>query len=96
GTFVEVNFITPTPQAEGTTELVIPDDAVQTVENRTVVFVPAGEANHYAVRDVQVGGSVDGMRKVVAGLTAGERVVTKGSFVLKTQLLKGEMGEHGH
>ena len=30
------------------------------------------------------------------GLELGEMVVTKGSFTLKTQMQKGEMGDHGH
>lgn len=96
GTFVEVNFEAGGAQAEAATELVVPDEAIQTVENKTIVFVPADKPAHFEAREIQVGGQADGVRKVIAGLTAGERVVTKGSFVLKTQMLKGEMGEHGH
>ena len=97
GTFVEVNFEAgAAAHSEATTELVVPDEAIQTVENKTIVFVPADKPAHFEAREIQVGGQADGVRKVIAGLTAGERVVTKGSFVLKTQMLKGEMGEHGH
>lgn len=96
GTFVEVNFHSAAIQTEAPTELVVPDEAIQTIENKTVVFVPADKPAHFQVREIQAGGQADGFRKVIAGLTAGERVVTKGSFVLKTQMLKGEMGEHGH
>jgi len=96
GTFVEVNFESGAAQAESATELVVPDEAIQTVENKTIVFVPANKPAHFEAREIQVGGQADGLRKVIAGLKAGERVVTKGSFVLKTQMLKGEMGEHGH
>lgn len=96
GTFVEVNFESGAAQAESATELVVPDEAIQTVENRTIVFVPASKPAHFEAREIQVDGQADGLRKVIAGLKAGERVVTKGSFVLKTQMLKGEMGEHGH
>ena len=97
GTFVEVNFESgAAAQTEAPTELVVPDEAIQTVENKTIVFVPADKPAHFEAREIQVGGQADGVRKVIAGLKAGERVVTKGSFVLKTQMLKGEMGEHGH
>ncbi len=96
GTFVEVHFESGASQAEAATELVVPDEAVQTVENKTIVFVPAAKPAHFEPREIQVGGQAGGLRKVIAGLTAGERVVTKGSFVLKTQMLKGAMGEHGH
>jgi hypothetical protein len=33
---------------------------------------------------------------VLNGLKLGDKVVTKGSFTLKTQMLKGEMGDHDH
>lgn len=97
GTFVEVNFEAgAAAQSDAATELVVPDEAIQTVENKTIVFVPAGKPAHFEAREIQAGGQADGVRKVIAGLAAGERVVTKGSFVLKTQMLKGEMWEHGH
>lgn len=96
GTFVEVNFQSAAGQAEASTELVVPAEAIQTVENKTVVFVPAKKPGHFEAREIQAAEQTDGLRKVAAGLTAGERVVTKGSFVLKTQMLKAEMGEHGH
>jgi len=96
GTFVEVNFSGGATRGEALTELVIPDEAIQTVEDRTIVFVPSAKPAHFEVRELKTGGQVEGMRKVISGLKVGERVVTKGSFVLKTQMLKGEMGEHGH
>ena len=96
GMFVEVGFQTG-PDTAASHEIVIPDEAVQRIADRTVVFVPKeGEEGHFEVRDVELGGSVDGFHRVISGLAAGERVVTKGSFTLKTQLMKGEMGEHGH
>jgi cobalt-zinc-cadmium efflux system membrane fusion protein len=98
GMFVEVGFETGGPPAGGAVskELVIPDEAVQRIGDRTVVFVPGEEEGHFEVRDVEVGGLVDGYHRVISGLALGDRVVTKGSFTLKTQLMKGEMGEHGH
>ena len=96
GMFVEVGFQTGTSTVAGE-ELMIPVAAVQRVGDRAVVFVPKDdEPGHFAVRDVELGGEADGYRKVLAGLTLGERVVTKGSFVLKTQMLKGEIGEDDH
>ena len=96
GSFVEVNFQAGAVQSEAATELVVPDEAIQTVENETVVFVPTEKPAHFEVRKIQVGGQTDGFRKVIAGLKPGERIVTTGSFVLKTKMLAGEMGEHGH
>ena len=93
GMFTEVEFQTG---AEGPPELVIPEAAVQRLGERTVVFTPTAEAGHFKVRDVEVGAASDGLRRILSGLDAGERVVTKGSFTLKTQLLKGELGEDHH
>lgn len=96
GMFVEVGFQTGADTATSD-EIVIPDAAVQRIGDRTVVFVPKeGEEGHFEVRDVELGGSVEGFHRVISGLAPGDRVVTKGSFTLKTQLMKGEMGEHGH
>lgn len=98
GMFVEVGFEAgAAPSQTVSEELVVPEEAVQRIGDRTVVFLPKeGEEGHFEVRDVELGGSVDGFRRVISGLAPGDRVVTKGSFTLKTQLMKGEMGEHSH
>lgn len=96
GMFVEVGFQAGTGTAEGS-ELVIRDEAVQRIGERTVVFIrKETEENSFEVREVQIGSMRDGYARVVAGLKLGEKVVTKGSFVLKTQMMKGEIGEDDH
>jgi multidrug efflux pump subunit AcrA (membrane-fusion protein) len=97
GMFVEVSFQTEAATQGKVTEseLVIPEEAVQRVNERTVVFLPKdGESGHFEARDVEVGAVTDGYQRVISGLKSGERVVSKGGFTLKTRLLKGEMGEH--
>lgn len=95
GTFVEVGFTGAAPSTlPVATELVVPAGAVQTVEGKTVVFVPGPKPGQFVSRDVELGDQADGFRKVLSGLVAGDRIVTNGSFVLKTQMLKGEMGDH--
>jgi cobalt-zinc-cadmium efflux system membrane fusion protein len=96
GMFVEVGFQTGTGQAAGE-ELMVKSEAVQRVGDRSVVFVPKeGEPGAFEVRDVQVGGETDGYRRILSGLTIGDKVVTRGSFTLKTQMMKGEMGDDDH
>lgn len=96
GMFVEVGFQAGGGSAAGE-DLMVPSSAVQRVGDRAVVFVPKeGEPGHFEVRDVELGGESGGYRKVLSGLALGERVVTRGGFVLKTQLLKGEIGEDEH
>lgn len=99
GMFVEVYF-EALAYADGNAKqlaVTIPETAVQRIEDRSVVFLPKeGEEGHFEIREVELGGVVGGFQRVISGLKAGERVVTKGSFTLKTQKMKGEMGEHGH
>ena len=96
GMFVEVGFQAGTGAGEGQ-ELVVREEAVQRIGERAVVFVPKEtEENGFEVREVQVGGVRDGYARVLGGLKLGERVVTKGSFTLKAQMQKGEMGDHDH
>ncbi|NJD18428.1 MAG: efflux RND transporter periplasmic adaptor subunit, partial [Gemmatimonadetes bacterium] len=72
--------------------VVVPEAAVQRLEDRTVVFVPAG-AGRYAVRDVVTASEASGgMVSVLKGLAAGERVVDQGGFYLKSELLKATFG----
>ena len=97
GMFVEVGFETGAGEGAASDEMVIPEEAVQRIGERAVVFVPKeDEPGHFEARDIEVVGVVDGYRRVLSGLAPGDRVVTKGSFTLKTQLLKGEMGGHSH
>lgn len=96
GMFVEVGFQTTTGAGSGE-ELVISASAVQRVENKAIVFVPKeDEPGAFEVREVEVGGESDGYVRVLEGLKMGERVVTRGSFTLKTQLQKGAMGDDDH
>jgi RND family efflux transporter MFP subunit len=94
GMFVNLGF-----QAGSATgdELMIPSLAVQRMGEKNIVFVPKDdEPGAFEVREVELGGETSGYHRVVSGLKAGEKVVAKGSFVLKTQMMKGELGEHDH
>jgi membrane fusion protein, heavy metal efflux system len=98
GSFVEIDFKTNAVAAEPV--MLIPEEAVQRIGERAIVFVPitkpdSKNSSHFAVREIELGGGVDGMRRVTAGLKTGERIVVKGGFTLKAQLMKGELGE-GH
>lgn len=93
GMFVEVGFQTATSQATGD-EIVVASSAVQQVENRTIVFLPKeDEPGAFEIREIETGGESEGYTRVLSGLKVNEKVVTKGSFTLKTQMQKGEMGD---
>jgi membrane fusion protein, heavy metal efflux system len=93
GMFVEVGFQTSSGTAAGE-ELMVRSEAVQRIGDRNVVFIPRQvEPGSFEVRDVELGGVADGYQRVLSGLQIGERVVTKGSFTLKTQMMKSSMGD---
>jgi len=70
--------------------ILVPSDAVQQVGDQEVVFVRMGPGR-FAVRAVQVGEAADGTTPVLEGVKAGEPVAVRGSFVLKSQLLKSTL-----
>ena len=83
-------------QASGTrTALVVPDAAVQTIDEKTYVFVRKDEST-FARKEVAVGARSGRMVEITSGLTAGDMVVTDGSFALKSALLKDRIGGDEH
>jgi len=74
----------------GREALVVPDGAVQTIDGRPVIFVAQGP-QRYARRDVALGQAQPGGIEVTAGLTAGDPVVVRGGFRLKSLLLRSRM-----
>lgn len=96
GTFTEVGFYAGTNETDGE-ELVVKSEAIQREGDKTIVFIPKDdEPGAFEVREVEIGGETEGYTAIKNGLKLGEKVITKGSFTLKTQMQKGEMGEHGH
>lgn len=76
--------------------LAVPEDALQDLDGKKVVFV-AENATEFAARPVQAGRTAAGMVEIVSGLKEGENYAIKGSFILKSEVKKGEMtDEHGH
>lgn len=73
--------------------LAVSSDALQTLEDRTVVFVQSEEG--FEPRALELGRNDGEVTEVLAGLEPGETYATKNSFILKAELGKGE-AEHGH
>jgi cobalt-zinc-cadmium efflux system membrane fusion protein len=73
--------------------VVVPRTAVQTKDDVQVVFLPQEEPGVYRPQRVvtQPAARRD-MIEVAWGLKPGDRVVTKGSFWLKTEIMKGAIG----
>jgi cobalt-zinc-cadmium efflux system membrane fusion protein len=66
--------------------IVVPAAALQDLDGKTVVFVESAPGTFQA-RTVRVGAERDGQVAVLEGLADGVRVVTAGSFLLKSELV---------
>ena len=71
--------------------LVVPREAVQWEGCCNVVFVKQTETT-FKPRKVYLGPPAGSVYEVIGGLVAGEVVVTQGSFLLKTEILKSNIG----
>jgi cobalt-zinc-cadmium efflux system membrane fusion protein len=71
--------------------LVVPKDAVQWEGCCNVVFVKRSETS-FEPRKVKLGYETDRFFVVEQGVNKGETIVTTGSFLLKTEILKGSIG----
>ena len=90
GMFVSVTI----PTNEQVAALAAPIEAVQRVDGQPVVFVQTGPAT-FERRDVTLGSTAGGVVEVLSGLAPGDRIVSNGSFYLKTALLHDRIG-HAH
>jgi RND family efflux transporter MFP subunit len=82
GMFVNVAFETAGDQRV----TLIPRAAVQSIGERTVVYVTTeGEEGKFTERPVKLGRTVGELVEVIDGLKPGERIVTDGSFFLRAE-----------
>lgn len=72
--------------------LLIPKSAVQTVEDKKVVFIQI-EDEKFEVKEVLLGQDNGEHYEVLKGVNEGEKIVSERSFVLKSELQKEELGE---
>jgi cobalt-zinc-cadmium efflux system membrane fusion protein len=87
GMFVSVRLLLP---AEGKS-LVVPKVAVMADEGRTFVFIHQ-EGDYWVRRPVTLGARFDGLVEITSGITAEQRIITDGSFLLKSDVLRSKMG----
>ena len=92
GMFIKAHVDVPRPADEAKAILVVPQSALQTLEGRTTVFVQA-TPGVFERRLVEAGHSFEGFTEVLAGVKAGDVVVTEGSFVVKSEFAKASLSE---
>ncbi|MCU6453378.1 efflux RND transporter periplasmic adaptor subunit [Sphingomonas sp. A2-49] len=67
--------------------IAVPDDAVQSLEGRDVVFVRT--AKGFRAQNVTIGQRSNGRVEIVKGLAPGSQIATRNAFLLKAELGKG-------
>lgn len=74
--------------------LAIPESAVQVIKGKTMIFVgKPGEERTFTPVEVKLGDRSNDLVEILSGVKDGDRVAVKGSFTLKAELSKGELGE---
>ncbi|MDR0843141.1 MAG: efflux RND transporter periplasmic adaptor subunit [Acidobacteriota bacterium] len=87
--FAAINIPTMTERRA----IAIPSEAVHEIEGREIVFTPKEDG--YEMRQVAIGAKGGAWVEISGGLQDGDEVVTEGSFLLKSEAMKAELG-HEH
>ena len=70
----------------------VPEDALQNINGMPVVFVTS-DGVAFQARTVNIGTRSMGKAEIVEGLKPGDRLVVSGAFIVKSEMLKGKMGD---
>jgi cobalt-zinc-cadmium efflux system membrane fusion protein len=73
--------------------LVVPTDAVATLDGQTVVFVATGKPNAFRAQPITLGRRASGFFEVRSGLDEHVRLSVNGAFMLKSALRSSEFAE---
>lgn len=70
----------------------VPEDALQDINGMKVVFATR-DGITFQARTVTLGTRSMGKAEVIEGLSPDDRIVVMGAFMVKSEMLKGTMGE---
>ena len=94
GMFVDVGFGGASPAPGGGQPVaLVPRAAVQSIGTKQVVFVATDKPGVFVQREVTIGPEGNGLVPIYGGVSAGDRVVTEGSFLLRAESLKLNPGQ---
>ncbi len=86
GMFVNIKFI----PSEKAVTLAVPENAVRMIDSGEFVFVEDPKGS-FSKRKIKTGGKSEGWVEVLSGIKEGERIVSDGSFIVKSEFLKSNM-----
>ena len=92
GMTATVRILGEVAQGGGTT-LAVPRAAIQAIDGAPFVFVEI-EQGKYELRAIEKGEELEDGVEVVRGLTGAEKIVVDGTFVLKSEVLKEQLGSN--
>lgn len=72
--------------------LILPQEAVHIIGGKKNVFIKTGDEN-FEVRQVEIKDETSQVAAIAEGINEGEVVVVQDGFLLKSELLKSQMGE---
>ncbi|MBK6807817.1 MAG: efflux RND transporter periplasmic adaptor subunit [Sandaracinaceae bacterium] len=77
--------------------LVVPVEAIATLDGQTVVFLVGHEPNRFEVQPVALGRRAGGLIEVRSGIEEGAELAVSGAFTLKSAVESGELSAgHAH
>jgi len=79
--------------ADGGSQVLVPRAAIQTIDGQPFVFIEKSKGK-YDMRAVERGADSEADVEIVRGLAGGEPVVVDGSFILKSEILREQMGSN--
>jgi cobalt-zinc-cadmium efflux system membrane fusion protein len=79
-------------EGESTQAIFLPEEAIQDINGSATVFVRSN-GDTFRAQAVQIAHRLNGEAEIAAGLKPGEEVAVKGSFVVKSDMLKNQIGE---
>ena len=75
--------------------ITIPEPALVDDGGRPVVFIQR-EGESFVRRPVEVGRRQNGLAEITSGVNAGDRVVTRGAYLIRLSALSTQIPAHGH
>jgi len=81
------------PAAGAPLAISVPRGALQTIDGQPFVFIELG-GGKFALRAVERGAELEQGVEIKQGLSGDETIVTEGSFILKSEVLRSQMGSN--